>query len=226
MSSSPRRAGPGRAPQHRQVAGRGGGHRPPRRGPRVRCAHRTGVAAPDTGRLTRWSGSWCARAAPSRARCAVGGAKNSVLKLMAATLLAEGDVRAAQRARASPTSRSMGDLLASHGRRRRPRGDDELAHRAAAPTIAPEAPYELVERMRASIVVLGPLLARFGRARVALPGGDDFGPRPIDMHLRALEALGADVRRSRTATSRRGPTSSSAPASCSSSRASAPPRTC
>ena len=47
--------------------------------------------------------------------------------------------------------------------------------------------------MRASIVVLGPLLARFGRARVALPGGDDFGPRPIDMHLRALERLGADV---------------------------------
>ena len=58
----------------------------------------------------------------------------------------------------------------------------------------PEAPYELVERMRASIVVLGPLLARYGRARVALPGGDDFGPRPIDMHLKGLEQLGADVR--------------------------------
>ena len=55
----------------------------------------------------------------------------------------------------------------------------------------PEAPYELVERMWASIVVLGPLLARYGRARVALPGGDDFGPRPIDMHLRGLEQLGA-----------------------------------
>jgi len=59
------------------------------------------------------------------------------------------------------------------------------------PGIVPEAPYELVERMRASIVVLGPLLARFGRARVALPGGDDFGPRPIDMHLKGLEQLGA-----------------------------------
>jgi UDP-N-acetylglucosamine 1-carboxyvinyltransferase len=57
--------------------------------------------------------------------------------------------------------------------------------------LTPEAPYELVERMRASIVVLGPLLARYGRARVALPGGDDFGPRPIDMHLKALEELGA-----------------------------------
>src|SRR5207237_93148 len=52
-------------------------------------------------------------------------------------------------------------------------------------------PYELVERMRASIIVLGPLLASCGVARVALPGGDDFGPRPIDMHLRGLEALGA-----------------------------------
>jgi UDP-N-acetylglucosamine 1-carboxyvinyltransferase len=57
--------------------------------------------------------------------------------------------------------------------------------------VEPEAPYELVERMRASIVVLGPLLARYGRARVALPGGDDFGPRPIDMHLKGLELLGA-----------------------------------
>jgi UDP-N-acetylglucosamine 1-carboxyvinyltransferase len=58
------------------------------------------------------------------------------------------------------------------------------------PDILPEAPYEIVERMRASIVVLGPLVARFGRARVALPGGDDFGPRPVDMHLGALEQLG------------------------------------
>jgi len=57
--------------------------------------------------------------------------------------------------------------------------------------IVPEAPYELVEMMRASIVVMGPLLGRLGVARVALPGGDDFGPRPIDMHLRGLEALGA-----------------------------------
>ena len=55
----------------------------------------------------------------------------------------------------------------------------------------PEAPYELVERMRASIVVLGPLLARSVAPRVAMPGGDDFGPRPIDMHLKGFEQLGA-----------------------------------
>ena len=62
----------------------------------------------------------------------------------------------------------------------------ELSHDG---DLAPEAPYEIVERMRASIVVLGPLLARLGER--SAPGGDDFGPRPIDMHLRALEELGA-----------------------------------
>ena len=58
--------------------------------------------------------------------------------------------------------------------------------------VVPEAPYELVERMRASIVVLGPLLGRLGEARVSVPGGDDFGHRPIDMHLKGLEELGAE----------------------------------
>lgn len=57
----------------------------------------------------------------------------------------------------------------------------------------PQAPYELAEKIRASIVVLGPLLARFGRAVVPLPGGDDFGSRPIDMHIRGFEALGANI---------------------------------
>ena len=60
-----------------------------------------------------------------------------------------------------------------------------------AATLVPEAPYQLVERMRASIVVLGPLLARCGRARVSMPGGDDFGTRPIDFHLSGLATMGA-----------------------------------
>ena len=59
--------------------------------------------------------------------------------------------------------------------------------------VTPIAPYEIVERMRASIVVLGPLLARFGKAKVSVPGGDDFGHRPIDMHLKGLEELGASI---------------------------------
>src|SRR3954470_24428753 len=56
-----------------------------------------------------------------------------------------------------------------------------------------EAPYELVKAMRASVLVLGPLVARFGEARVSLPGGCAIGQRPVDLHLRALEALGAEI---------------------------------
>ena len=119
----------------------------------------------------------------------IGGAKNSALKLMAATVLAEGTYLLHNVPRITDVT-CMGELLTSMGMTVRRVGPDqvEIHH---PPGITPEAPYELVERMRASIVVLGPLLARFGEARVALPGGDDFGPRPIDMHLRALEELGA-----------------------------------
>ena len=63
----------------------------------------------------------------------------------------------------------------------------------ASGDLVPEAPYELVTRMRASFNVLGPLVARCGRARVAMPGGDNIGSRKVDMHLRGLEAMGAEV---------------------------------
>ncbi|MDO8276841.1 MAG: UDP-N-acetylglucosamine 1-carboxyvinyltransferase, partial [Burkholderiaceae bacterium] len=57
----------------------------------------------------------------------------------------------------------------------------------------PEAPYELVKTMRASVLALGPLLARFGRARVSLPGGCAIGSRPVDQHIRGLQAMGAEI---------------------------------
>ena len=119
-----------------------------------------------------------------------GGAKNSVLKLMAACLLAEG--RSVLRNVPQITDvEIMADVLRAMGVVvERGRSPDELVVTTPAELI-PEAPYELVEQMRASVVVLGPLLARCGRATVALPGGDDFGPRPIDMHLHALETMGA-----------------------------------
>ncbi len=118
----------------------------------------------------------------------IGGAKNSVLKLMAACLGAEGRHVLANVPAISDVS-LMCELLEAMGVIVT-RDDHRLILDVPA-ELHTEAPYHLVERMRASIVVLGPLLARFGTARVALPGGDDFGPRPIDMHLRALESLGA-----------------------------------
>src|SRR5580700_6766244 len=119
----------------------------------------------------------------------VQGAKNSALKLMAATLLAEGEY-ALRRVPRIIDVEIMAELLGSMGLDVH-RSPDGTVMILSGPECTAEAPYELVERMRASIVVLGPLLARFGRARVAMPGGDDFGTRPIDMHLSGLEQMGA-----------------------------------
>jgi UDP-N-acetylglucosamine 1-carboxyvinyltransferase len=119
----------------------------------------------------------------------VGGAKNSALKLMAASLLCEGEYTL-RNVPAITDVGIMSELLRSMGAGVTPTEAGTLRISQGA-TCGTEAPYELVERMRASIVVLGPLLSRFGQARVALPGGDDFGSRPIDMHLSGLEQLGA-----------------------------------
>jgi UDP-N-acetylglucosamine 1-carboxyvinyltransferase len=119
----------------------------------------------------------------------VGGAKNSVLKLMAAMTLAEGRYVLRNVPRIADVE-TMSDVLVAMGADVRRTAEHELTVDVPA-DLVPEAPYELVVRMRDSIVTLGPLLARYGEARVAMPGGDDFGHRPIDMHLRGLEALGA-----------------------------------
>lgn len=119
----------------------------------------------------------------------IGGAKNCALKLMAASLLAEGEYRI-RNVPAITDVDTMAELLTCMGVAvTRPSPNEVILLRGAE--CGHEAPYELVERMRASIVVLGPLLGRTGRARVALPGGDDFGSRPIDMHLSGLEQMGA-----------------------------------
>lgn len=127
------------------------------------------------------------RSGPLDGEVCVGGAKNSVLKLMAACLLAQGRHVLANVPEISDVS-LMCQLLEAMGVTVAHAGDRLIID--VPEELHTEAPYHLVEQMRASIVVLGPLLARFGEAQVALPGGDDFGPRPIDMHLRALESLG------------------------------------
>jgi UDP-N-acetylglucosamine 1-carboxyvinyltransferase len=120
-----------------------------------------------------------------------GATKNSGLKQMAAALLVPGVTQL----RNMPPVRDlevMIELLHAIGARVEQAGNDVLRVDASA-ELTPEAPYELVTRMRASFNVLGPLLARCGEARVALPGGDNIGSRKVDMHLRGLEAMGADV---------------------------------
>ena len=130
-------------------------------------------------------------AGPLEGTVAVSGAKNSVLKLLAATVLAPGRYHLHNVPDIADVG-WMSDLLVAMGMSTsRPAPGDLVVDCPAE--LLPEAPYELVEKMRASIVVLGPLVARFGRARVSLPGGDDFGSRPIDMHLDALRALGASI---------------------------------
>ncbi|MDA8365980.1 MAG: hypothetical protein M0Z62_03355, partial [Actinomycetota bacterium] len=113
-----------------------------------------------------------------------GGAKNSVLKLMAACLLAEGRFVLSNVPDITDVA-IMAEVLRAMGVTVERRGRHQLVIDTPA-DLVPEAPYALVEKMRASIVVLGPLLARMGRATVSMPGGDDFGHRPIDMHLGAL----------------------------------------
>ncbi len=128
---------------------------------------------------------------PLRGEVEIGGAKNSILKLLAATTLAEGRFTLRRVPRISDVD-TMIELLESFGCRLWYGGDDVL-HIEVPEQLSPHASYDLVSRMRASIAVLGPLLARCGEAMVALPGGDDFGSRPIDMHLAALERLGVDI---------------------------------
>lgn len=130
---------------------------------------------------------------PLQGTARVGGAKNSALKLMAAALLAPGrtvltnvpdilDVAVMARL----LERLGCQVVVDHGEQGRVTID-------VPEQLIPEAPYDLVRRLRASISVLGPLVARCGRARVALPGGDNIGSRGLDMHITGLQGLGATV---------------------------------
>jgi UDP-N-acetylglucosamine 1-carboxyvinyltransferase len=122
------------------------------------------------------------------------GAKNSVLKLMAAALLAPGETTLGNLPAISDV-RIMHQLLEELGCRvsESMHGRVDEVHIAVPDTPSHKAPYELVRRIRGSICVLGPLVARTGQAKVALPGGDAIGSRPLDMHFAGLERLGAEI---------------------------------
>jgi UDP-N-acetylglucosamine 1-carboxyvinyltransferase len=123
------------------------------------------------------------------------GAKNSVLKLMAAALLAPGETTIGNLPAISDVS-TMHELLGRLGCEvtESVQGRVDSVQVRVPERPMSEAPYELVRKIRGSICVLGPLLARTGRARVALPGGDAIGSRPLDMHFSGLERMGADIR--------------------------------
>lgn len=124
-------------------------------------------------------------------RFRVQGAKNAVLKEMAATILASGEHHLTNVPRIVDVE-IMCELLGSMNIKTHFTTEDHLVVVTPSPDeITPFASYELVERIRASITVLGPLLGRLKSARISMPGGDDFGNRPIDIHLSALESLGA-----------------------------------
>ncbi len=128
---------------------------------------------------------------PLQGTVRISGAKNAALPILCATLLSDG----ASRLRNVPALRDMettSALLRFLGRE--VTFDAPEVNVAAGSEVRPEAPYELVKQMRASVLVLGPLVARFGRAKVSLPGGCAIGARPIDQHLKGLEAMGCSVR--------------------------------
>jgi UDP-N-acetylglucosamine 1-carboxyvinyltransferase len=131
--------------------------------------------------------------APLRGEIATGGAKNSALPALAATLLTDQPV-ILQRIPRVRDVRTMQRLLVDIGASADV--DGESVRIQVRMVRSPEAPYELVKTMRASSLVLGPLVARAGRARVSLPGGCAIGARPINLHLAGLEQLGAQIQQS------------------------------
>src|SRR5690606_568494 len=128
---------------------------------------------------------------PLRGEVTVSGAKNAALPILCAGLLTAGAGPLANVPALDDTS-PMLRLLARMGVKAE-RGADGIVTLQADQVDNLEAPYDLVKTMRASILVLGPLLARFGQARVSLPGGCSIGQRPVDQHIRGMAALGAEI---------------------------------
>ncbi len=120
----------------------------------------------------------------------IGGAKNAALPLMTAGMLTDDRLLLGNVPRLADIA-TMSALIAQHGVAVEP---DGRALSIGGPIDNTEAPYEIVRKMRASILVLGPLLARVREARVSLPGGCAIGTRPVDLHLKGLEQMGAVIR--------------------------------
>ena len=128
---------------------------------------------------------------PLQGDVTISGAKNSALPIMAATLLATDNVTISNVPHLKDVTTMM-ELLGQLGAKLVV--DEKMNVQVDAADVNElVAPYELVKTMRASILVLGPMLARFGQADVSLPGGCAIGTRPVDLHLKALKSMGADI---------------------------------
>jgi UDP-N-acetylglucosamine 1-carboxyvinyltransferase len=132
---------------------------------------------------------------PLRGETYASGAKNAALPILASSLLAHGQhtFRNVPALADVKTMLQVLDTMGCESERLTGRKSDVVTIKVPSKGVVPEAPYELVKTMRASVLVLGPLLARYGRARVSMPGGCAIGARPIDQHLKGLEALGAEI---------------------------------
>ena len=129
---------------------------------------------------------------PLSGEIAIGGAKNAALPLMAAGLLTEERLQLTNVPRLADID-TMSSLLLQHGIAVDPVGNEGRVLSLGGPITSTEAPYDIVRKMRASVLVLGPLLARCREARVSLPGGCAIGTRPVDLHLKGLEQMGAHI---------------------------------
>jgi UDP-N-acetylglucosamine 1-carboxyvinyltransferase len=130
---------------------------------------------------------------PLSGEIVIGGAKNAALPLMAAAMLTDDRLVLSNVPRLADIQ-TMTLLLAQHGLAVEPVGNGGRTLALGGTITNTEAPYDIVRKMRASALVLGPLLARAGEARVSMPGGCSIGARPIDLHLKGLEQMGASFR--------------------------------
>ena len=128
---------------------------------------------------------------PLQGEVLISGAKNAALPELCATLLSAEPVTLRNVPRLQDVS-TMLKLIRNMGVQVE-QGADGSVRVDAGSLSSPEAPYELVKTMRASVLALGPLLARFGEATVSLPGGCAIGSRPVDQHIKGLEAMGAEI---------------------------------
>ncbi|MCU0856214.1 MAG: UDP-N-acetylglucosamine 1-carboxyvinyltransferase, partial [Rhodobacteraceae bacterium] len=127
-----------------------------------------------------------------RGEIPIAGAKNACLALMPATLLSDEPLTLTNAPRLSDI-RTMTQLLQSLGAEVSSLQDGRVLALSSHDLTSKVADYDIVRKMRASILVLGPLVSRYGEAVVSLPGGCAIGARPVDLHLKALEALGAEL---------------------------------